>query len=197
MAYKIWRSELITPEYRINASPDAPPTFNLKDLGFPKNKIEKYGLKRSITFYDKHDEVTDTYIDPLFSVSWQTKFENGIPKKQIRRASWVLDDGSWSSPHESSQPIREPKIFLQRMRGRVIEELIDLADKFGLADKLKSLYENHPTEIYIYKEGGSPKFKNSIINSTEDWLTLPSTDGRTVRDVIVQYLSIGEFDDGS
>ena len=195
MMYKIWSSNLVTPEYHIGANYDAPPTFQLKDLGFDKQEITKFGLKKSLIFYDGYDEASDKYKDPLLAISWQTIFENGTPKKQIRRTSWMLDDGKWSQSHESIQQVREPKLFLQKMRSRVIEELIDLADKFGLGERLKALYEENATEIYIYKEGGSPKFRDAIASSTEEWLERDSTDGRTVRDVILDYLAIGMVSD--
>ncbi|MEL6493561.1 MAG: hypothetical protein AAFQ41_00375 [Cyanobacteria bacterium J06623_7] len=165
-----------------------PPEF---DLGRHLHRVEisRYGLKRSVTFYAEYSQ-SEGYSIPLCTISWRTVFDGVVPKTQIKRTS-LLKDGTWEIIGEQTLVIEKPKLFLQKMRSRVIEELIDLADKFGLGTKLKALYEEHATEIYIYKEGGSPIFRSAIANSQEEWLKLPSTDGRTVRDVIVDYLSIG------
>ena len=187
--YKVWNSNLIPPEYHINIVKDAPPSFNLSLLGFPKLETIKYGLKQSVVFYDRHDG--KNYLDPLCRVIWQTAFDGAVPSLQKRSVSWKLVEGGWSQPHLSDEPIRNPKVFLQKMRSRVIEELIDLATNFGLGTEIKALYEQHATEIYIYIEGGSPKFRNAIDSESLKWLKRSSSDGRTVKDVIVQYLSIG------
>ncbi|MEM7756569.1 MAG: hypothetical protein AAF298_00355 [Cyanobacteria bacterium P01_A01_bin.40] len=166
-----------------------PPEFDLKRY-LHRKEISKFGLKRSVTFYGTYDQTSDQYDVPLCAVSWQTVFDGTTPKEQIKRTAWLFN-GKWLNLDEQILKIEQPKVYLQAMRRRVIEELNDLADQFGLADKLKTLYEAHPNEIYVYKEGGSPQFRQAIASSTESWLDLPSTDGRTVRDVIVQYLSIG------
>ncbi|MEM8828765.1 MAG: hypothetical protein AAGE96_05340 [Cyanobacteria bacterium P01_G01_bin.19] len=176
-----------------------PEYIDLDFLDLYKNEISKYGLKLSVLFYENYDQATDKYSNPVAKVIWQTQFDTNqnppSPTEQIKTVGWMLDNGKWSEDKVKTIPVRNPKVFLQKMRSRVIDELVDLADKFNLADKLKTLYEQHSTEIYIYKEGGSPKFKQAIAASNEQWLTLPSTDGRTVRDVIIDYLSIGVVED--
>ena len=172
---------------------EKPPEFDLKRY-LHRVEVTKYGLKRSVIFYGKYDESSDRYSRPLCTVTWENIFDGLTPKKQIKKTFW-LQNGKSKLVDKQNLIIQQPKVFLQKMRSRVVEELIDLADKFKLADKLKSLYEQHPTEIYIYKEGGSPKFRDAIANSSEEWLDSPSTDGRTVKDVIVQYLSLGVVED--
>lgn len=189
MKYKIWNCQLLPPEILASVDKDAPPLFDLELLGFPKLIVTKYGLKQSAIFYGSSSE--DRYVNPVCRVIWKTIFVDSVPKYQQRKVEWALVGGGWSNSYQSSQPIRNPKLFLQKMRSRTIEELLELATRFGFADRLRSLYEAHTTKIYIYIEGGSPKFKEAIEQSNEEWLTKPSTDGRTVKDVIVDYLSIG------
>lgn len=176
-----------------------PEYIDLEFLDLYKNTESQYGLKLSVLFYEHWDEETNKYSNPIAKVIWQTHFDESTnppsPVKQVKTVTWRLDNGEWSEDKIKTIPVRNPKVFLQKMRSRVIEELIDLANKFNLADKLKALYEEHSILIQIYEKGGSPKFRDAIANSSEEWLNSPSTDGRTVRDVIVQYLSIGVVED--
>lgn len=171
---------------------DKPPTFDLS-RHLHRQEISKFGLKKSVIFYADYEEESDKYYLPLCTITWKTIFDGATPKKQVKYTSWLID-GKMSLLDKFELKIEKPKIFMQKMRSRVIEELIDLGDKSGLGDKLKALYENHSKEIYIYKEGGSPKFRDAIYSSKEQWLDLPSADQGTVRDVIFQYLSIGVVD---
>lgn len=176
-----------------------PEYIDLDFLGLFKDDFGKYGLKLSVIYYENWDKATKIYSNPVARVIWKTKFDDAqnlsYPKLQTKKVSWKLNNGRWSEDKVSTIPIRNPKVFLQKMRERVIEELIDLATKFNLAEQIKALYEQHPTEIYTYKEGGSTKFRSAIANSREEWLDAPLTDGRTVRTVIIEYLSIGVVED--
>lgn len=190
--YKVWRSSLLAPEYLAGENFNSPPKFDLNHLGFPKKETIGYGLKRSVIFYDRYDEASGTYKDPLLSIAWQTIFDGANPVKQIRRTNWINDDDTWNTPHISSQPIRNPKVFLQKMRSRIIEELIDVATKAGLKDKILDLYENYQSLIILYKDGGSPKFRDAIASSKEAWLDeVNEATGNKPREVLVKYLSIG------
>ena len=192
MMYKVWRSSLLVPEYLVGEDLNVPPKFNLSHFGFPKKETIRYGLKRSVIFYDRYDEASGTYKDPLLSIAWQTIFDGASPVKQIRRTNWINDDDTWNTPHISSQPVRNPKVFLQKMRSRIIEELIDVATKAGLKDKILDLYENYQSLIILYKDGGSPKFRDAIAKSNEAWLDeVNEATGNKPRDVLVKYLSIG------
>lgn len=196
----VWN--FISPEYH-------PPTGNLSTLptyidfrfvNIIREKDIKFGLVKSHIYYEYFDFEQKKYINPLVNISWDTFFDEDnnllLPFKRIRKFSCLLSDGTWSEPIEKVEPIRKPKVFLQKMRGRVIEELIDIADSSGLGDKIRTLYEAHSQEIFIYKEGGSPKFRDAIATADEAWLDiLNSETGNKPRDVIVQYLSIGVVDD--
>ena len=167
-----------------------PPTFDLR-RHFHKKEITSFGLKKSVTFYAEYDPETEIYSIPVCAISWQVIFDGNNPKTQIKRTAWIIN-GKFQPIHEIKLKIEKPKVFLQTMRARIIEELIDLAVNFGFEEKIKALYEKYSSLVYIYKEGGSPKFRDAIASSKESWLdeVIPAT-GNKPRDVLVQYLSIG------
>ena len=195
MSYKVWDSSLIPPEYLVDVNFDAPPKFDLKQLGFPKKETISYGLKRSVIFYDRFNKDRGVYEDPLLSIAWQTIFEEVTPIEQIRRVSWKSYATFWTHPHVSHQPVRNPKVFLQKRRSRIIEELVDLATKADLKDKILKLYEDYQSLIILYKDGGSLEFRDAIAKSKEPWLDrVNETTGNKPREVLVKYLSIGTVD---
>ena len=192
MSYKVWDSSLIPPDYFVGQDINVPPKFDLNHLGFPKKETIRYGLKRTVIFYDRYNEQSSVYEDPLLSIAWQTIFDGPNPVKQIRRCSWIWSDNTWSAPHISSQPVRNPKVFLQKRRSRIIEELVDLATKADLKDKILKLYEDYQSLIILYKDAGSLEFRDAIAESKEPWLDrVNETTGNKPREVLVKYLSIG------
>ena len=192
----------VDPEYHPpNGNLSALPKYvDFKFLDIIKQENVQFGLIKSHIYHESYDFDTEQYLNPLVYISWDTFFNEDekppLPFKRIRYVSFLLSDESWSEPTAKIEPVRNPKVFLQKMRGRVIEELIDIADSSGLGDKIRTLYEAHSQEIYIYKEGGSPQFRDAIAATDEAWLDIlnPET-GNKPRDVLVQYLSIGVVND--
>lgn len=153
-------------------------------------------LKRSHVFYESYD-IINLYIKPLVSITWDTFFDdNKTPISRIRSVSFLLSNGDWSEAVEKTEPIRKPELYLRKMRGRVVEELIDIADRSNLGDKIRLLYTAFSQEIYIYKESGNSNFRDAIKNLEQDWLDVVNPDTRdSPRDVLINYLSIGLIND--
>ncbi|MDJ0570271.1 MAG: hypothetical protein QNJ53_14685 [Pleurocapsa sp. MO_192.B19] len=171
-----------------------PEYINLDFLDLKKKEVIAYGLKKFVIYHEDYDYDSFEYLSPVASVAWQTVYDEGgnTPLKQIKRISWKLNDGSWSEAKEYVEPIRNPKVFQQKRRGRVIEELIDIGTQYGFKAKILALYEKYQSQIGLYKDGGSPKFRNAIVTDEAAWLDVVNeATGNKPRDVLVQYLSIG------
>ncbi len=171
-----------------------PEYINLDFLDLKKKEVIAYGLKKFVIYHEDYDYDSFEYLRPVASVAWQTVYDEGgnTALKQIKRISWKLSDGSWSEAKEYVEPIRNPKVFEKKRRLRVIEELIDIAVRFGFKEKILALYETYQSEVALYKDAGSVKFRNAIAIDEAAWLDeIHAATGNKPRDVLVQYLSIG------
>lgn len=178
-----------------------PEYIDLDFLGLFKKEFTKYGRKISVIYYQDFDDASDRYSNPIARVVWNTKFDKSqnppIPIKQIKKISWRSSDGKWSSDKLATLPIRNPEVYLSVMRSRVIDELTYLAAEFGLKEQILELYKKYQRQIILYKDGGSPQFRDAIATENDEaWLDRvnPKT-GNKPRDVLVKYLSISVVED--
>lgn len=167
--------------------------LNLNQLGLEKHKEYRYGLKISTIWYAQYDEQKNRYDTPLARVIRQTMFDdNGIPTKITKSLSLKYQSSGWSDPYVWTERVDKPKKFLKVMRSRAVDELEDLAAKFGLAAKILELYDKHQSEILLYQNSGSTAFRDAVAADTSKWLDeVNQITGNKPRDIIVQYASIG------
>ena len=192
--YLVWQHVELEPDQypeRLSISPRY--LIDLNHTGLPKDELEQFGLKTATIWYAAHDQ-ENGFQTPLARVDRETTFDplTRLPNPIVKSLSFKFDGEGWSEPETWIEPIKKPKKFLKTMRSRAIDELEDLAARFELRPMILELYEQYQSEVALFIEAGSPKFREAISASTESWLDkiTPAT-GNKPRDVIVQYASIG------
>ena len=171
----------------------APEYIDLDFLKIPKQEVIQYGHKIEVNYYDRYDYQTKEFIERVARITRTAIYDDrGVPIKLQKTIAWKKTDGEWGGLTAWEEPIRNPKVFMQKVRARAIEELIDIAYNYGFKDKILELFEAYTLLISIYKDGGSPKLRDAIAIAEDSWLDEVNEEtGNKPRDVLVQYLSIG------
>lgn len=192
--YLLWQYVELEPEqHPARASINPRYIIDLNHTDLPKEEPEEFGVKTASIWYATHD-AENGFQTPLARVERETTFDpvTRLPNPIVKSLSYVYEDGTWSEPQSWTEPIKKPKKFLKTMRSRAIDELEDLAAQFDFRPRILEIYEEFQSEVALFVEAGSPKFRDAIVAAEHEWLdiTNPAT-GNKPREVIILYASIG------
>lgn len=157
-----------------------------------------YGEKINSTFYAEYDLENGQLFKPVVKVDYvYHRGEDYLLKYKERTVTWAYEDGTWSDVVQTdiipyltnAKKLHEIKI----VRANVTEEAESLAKQLGLFEYVQQLFEKYLDHITLYKEAGSPKFAQDILNDQEHagWLDQRTPDDKmTVREFLYSFFMI-------